>query len=295
MPDLSSDLGHRLRSHIDTLAGTIGERNLMRPDAYCAAAGYLRNTWRAMGYAVTEQAFPSDGTRVMNLEVVRDGARLAHEIILLGAHYDTVRGSPGADDNASGVAALLEISRLLAAAEPARTVRFVAFANEELPFFMRDDMGSLVYARAARARGDDVRLMISLEMLGYYTDAPDSQHYPPPLAPFYPGTGNFIGFVSNFRSQRELRRLVKAFRTSSDFPSEYLSTFESITGVSQSDHAAFWKQGYRAVMVTDTAFYRYPFYHTAHDTPEKLDYPRFAQVTTGLAKAVLMLADERRW
>ncbi len=293
-PQTTIDLTERLRRHVDTLAGVIGERNVSRPDAYCAAAGYIRNEWRALGYGVAEQAYRVYGVECANLEVTRRGARLPDEIILVGAHYDTVSDSPGADDNASGVAALLEISRLFADIAPARTVRFVAFANEEMPFFLQQDMGSMVYARTARARGDDIRLMLSLEMLGYYSDAPGSQYYPPLLRPFYPDRGNFIGFVSNFSSQRLLQRVVDAFRASSDFPSEYLSTFEFVPGISWSDHSSFWKHGYRAVMVTDTAFYRYPFYHTAGDTPEHLDYERLAQVTYGLFRAVHLLANERQ-
>lgn len=293
-PSVTIDLAARLRRHVDALAGVIGERNVTRPDAYCAAAGYIRSEWRALGYEIAEQAYRADGVECANLEVTRHGVRLPDEIILLGAHYDTVSGSPGADDNASGVAALLEISRLFADMAPARTVRFVAFANEEMPFFLQQDMGSMVYARAARTRGDAIHFMISLEMLGYYSDRPGSQYYPPLLRSFYPDQGNFIGFVSNFPSQHLLRRVVDAFRASSDFPAEYLSTFESVPGVSWSDHSSFWKHGYRAVMVTDTAFYRYPFYHTFADTPEQLDYERFAQVTRGLFGAVRLLANERQ-
>lgn len=288
------DLAARLRRHVDTLAAVIGERNVMLPDAYCAAAEHIRNEWREFGYEIVEQTYRAHGIECANLEATHRGARVPEEIILLGAHYDTVAGSPGADDNASGVAALLEIARLFADMATARTVRFVAFTNEEMPFFLQQDMGSMVYAKAARARGDNIRLMLSLEMLGYYSDAPGSQRYPPLLRPFYPDTGNFIGFVSNFPSQYLLRRTVDAFRASSDFPAVYLSTFESVPGVSWSDHSSFWKHDYRAVMVTDTAFYRYPFYHTFSDTSDQLDYERFAQVVHGLFGAVSLLANERQ-
>jgi Zn-dependent M28 family amino/carboxypeptidase len=151
-------------------------------------------------------------------------------------------------------------------------------------------MGSRVYARAARARGDDIRVMLSLEMLGCYSDAPGSQAYPPLLRFFYPSAGNFIGFVSNLRSQRALREVVRAFRSASDFPAESLASPALVPGVSWSDQLSFWREGYRAVMVTDTAFYRYPHYHRATDTPEKLDYARMARVVEGLAGALATLA-----
>ena len=228
----------------------------------------------------------------------RSGGRLAGttrapEIILVGAHYDSVRGSPGANDNASGVAALLEIGRALKDAGLRRTVRLVAFVNEEPPFFFWGEMGSGVYARAARARGD-IRLMMSLEMLGAYSDEPGGQRYPPFLGWFYPDRANFIAFVSNLESRHVLRRTVEAFRSVSAFPSETLAAPGMVPGVSLSDQISFWREGYPAIMVTDTAYYRYPHYHTAQDTPDKIDYARMAQVVEGLAKAIVLLANDER-
>ncbi|MGH2398097.1 MAG: M28 family peptidase, partial [bacterium] len=150
------------------LAGEIGERNVFRPQALHAAANYLRAQWASQGYRVVSQSYDARGERSENLEVTLPGVSRPSEIMLIGAHYDSVRGSPGANDNASGVAALLELSLALVQAKPARSLRFVAFVNEEPPFFYWGEMGSRVYAKAARARGDDIRLMISLEMLGYY-------------------------------------------------------------------------------------------------------------------------------
>ncbi|MGH8756963.1 MAG: M28 family peptidase, partial [Burkholderiales bacterium] len=153
-------------------------------------------------------------------------------------------------------------------------------------------MGSMIYAKAARQRGDDIRLMVSLEMLGFYTDKPGSQSYPPLLRFFYPDRGNFIAFVSNFSSRQALRQLVDAFRAHSDFPAESLATFEFIPGVGWSDHLSFWRQGYPALMVTDTAFYRYAHYHRASDTPDKIRYTEMARVVEGLAKAIAALAGD---
>ncbi|HCA26327.1 MAG TPA: aminopeptidase [Betaproteobacteria bacterium] len=279
-----------LAAHVRILADEIGERNIFRPAALQAAADYIAETWRRQGYTVDTQPYTARGAPCANLEVVRPGKQRPKEILLIGAHYDSVRGSPGANDNGSGVAALLEISRQFALLEPAMTVRFVAFVNEEPPFFFRKEMGSLVYAKAAKRRGDDIRLMISLEMLGCYQDTPGSQHYPPLFRRFYPERGNFVAFVSNFRSRGMMRDTVAAFRSVSHFPAESLATFSWIPGVAWSDHDAFWRQGYRALMVTDTAFYRYPYYHTAEDTPDKLNYPAFARVATALSRTFAALS-----
>ncbi len=168
-------LAERLQAHVRKLAGEIGERNVFRSQALQAAADYLRAQWASLGYQVASQSYEAHGVRSENLEVTLPGVHKPSEIILIGAHYDSVKGSPGANDNASGVAALLELSGALAQAKPARTLRFVAFVNEEPPFFYWGEMGSKVYAEGARARGEDIRLMISLEMLGYYSEEPGSQ------------------------------------------------------------------------------------------------------------------------
>jgi Zn-dependent M28 family amino/carboxypeptidase len=278
-----------LALHVTELAGVIGERNVFRPQAYAEAADYIQSTWRGLGYDVSEQEYDVHGNRCVNLEATRIGTRPG-QVLLIGAHYDSVRGSPGANDNASGVAAMLELSRLFAAVQPTVTVRFVAFANEEPPFFMSRHQGSVVYAKAARARGDDIRLMISLETVGYYSDDTGSQHYPPLFRFFYPDVGSFIGFVSDFRSRRLMRLVANRFRATSDFPLQEAATFSFVPGVAWSDHRSFWRQGYRAFMVTDTAFYRYRFYHTEADTPDRLSYPQFAGMTQGLYFALLWLA-----
>ena len=283
-------LEQRLRRHVERLAGEIGERNVWRPQALRAAADYIEAELSAQGHAVQAQSYEARGVRCRNLEVVVPGGARASEIVLAGAHYDSVAGSPGADDNASGVAGLIEIARALRPLRPARTVKLVAFVNEEPPFFHFGEMGSEVYAEAARRRGDDIRVMLSLEMLGCYSEAPGSQAYPPFLRWFYPDRGDFIAFVSNLRSRRALREVVGAFRSHSDFPAQQLASPAIVPGVSWSDQRSFWRAGYRAVMVTDTAFYRYPHYHLASDTPEKVRFPQMARVVEGLAKAIASLA-----
>jgi Zn-dependent M28 family amino/carboxypeptidase len=290
---IDRELAARLRRHVEQLAG-LGERSVRRPAALQAAADYVAREWRAQGHDVAVQRYTADGVDCRNLEVTIRGRDLASEIVLAGAHYDTVAGSPGADDNASGVAALLELGRELARAEPRRTLRLAAFVNEEPPFFFFGDMGSKVYARAARRRGDDIRIMLSLEMLGYYSRRPGSQTYPPLIGRLYPNRGDFIGFVSNLRSWPQLKQAVAAFRRSSDFPIESAALPALVPGVGWSDQFSFWREGYRALMVTDTAFHRNPYYHTSADTPDTLDYGSMAAVVEGLAGALRILSRERK-
>jgi hypothetical protein len=263
-----SELSGRLRLHVEALAK--GERNadLETPARYIE---------RALGQAASSQHFVSGGRKVRNIEA-------GSGEIVVGAHYDTVPGSPGADDNASGVAVLIELSRMVSG------VRFVAFANEEAPYFLGPEMGSYVYARE---RGEGVKAMFSLEMLGYYQDAPGTQGYPAPLGWFYPDRANFIAFVGDLGALGLVRKSIGAFRRNAKFPSEGLAAPSVIPGVSWSDHWSFRKHGYPAVMVTDTAFYRYPHYHLASDTPEKLDYGRMAMVTMGLAGMLKELREAR--
>ena len=274
-----------LKKHVRVLAAEIGERNVWRPPALAAAETYIERQWQAQGYSVAAQRYAAEGVDSANLEVSILGTSKPDEIIVIGAHYDSVQGSPGADDNASAVAALLEISRLFSGIRAARTLRLVAFVNEEPPFFFWGNMGSAIYAKAARRRGDDIRAMFSLEMLGYFSDERNSQHYPPLLRHFYPDRGHFIGFVSNLRSRTLLKQAVAAFRRRSDFPAESAALPAWVPGVAWSDQLSFWRQGYRGVMVTDTAFFRNPYYHTPLDTPDRLDYVRLASVTSGLAHA----------
>lgn len=283
------EISASLRAHVYQLADTIGERNVYHPDALHAAEDYIRQTWEAMGYEVRPQEYTVMGVRSANLEVSVPGGGNAGEILLVGAHYDTVYGGPGANDNGSGVASLLELSRLFVHADLQRTLRFVAFVNEEPPFFFTANQGSRHYASAVKQRGDDIRLMLSLETMGYYRDEPGSQSYPPLFRYFFPDRANFIAFVSNLRSRRQLRKLARAFRKSCDVPEEHVATFAWIPGVAWSDHLSFWRHGYSAVMVTDTAFYRYPWYHSPEDTAEKLDYERLAAVTLGLQGALQRL------
>ncbi len=294
-PSLSkdeTDLRNRLKEHVWALAGEIGERNLWRLEALKASANYIEQRLREAGYKVASQNYSVAGNTVRNLEARLPGTVQADDIIVVGAHYDSIIGSPGANDNATGTAALIEIARLLARRRPARSMRFVAFVNEEPPFFQTDDMGSRVYARRARQDGEKIVAMVSLETIGYFSDAQGSQWYAFPFNLLsYPRTANFIGFVGNIASRGLVRQSVESFLRHAAFPAESVAAPGWLMGIGWSDHWSFWKEGYPAIMVTDTALFRYRHYHSMTDTPDKIDYPRMARVTAGVARVVLDLAE----
>ena len=196
-----------------------------------------------------EQSYSIDGHKVSNLEVQLLGAVPGDGAIVLGAHYDSADGTVGADDNASGVAALLELARILREAKLRRTVRFVFFVNEEPPYFQTSAMGSLVYVRALHNERTPIAAMISLETLGFYSDVPGSQNYPPILRLFYPSRGNFIGFVANSESRSLVRQVLRDFRGAAQFPSEGIAAPSTLPGIGWSDHWSFWQLGYPAIMV----------------------------------------------
>jgi Iap family predicted aminopeptidase len=286
-----TELRRRLERHVGELAGRIGERNSVHYDALGQAASYVEGELDTLGYAVTSQRWTSaGGQEFRNVEVSIGGVDPTAGVVVVGAHYDSNRGTPGADDNASGVAALLEIARLLRNDKPTRTIRFVAFANEEIPFFGTADQGARRYIAALQQRGDDVRSMLSIETIGYYATGAHTQRYPPPLNRFYPDTGNFIGFVGNLGSRSLVHDAITAFRRHTPFPSHGAAAPASIPGVGWSDHEAFWAVGIPAVMITDTAPFRNPYYHTRGDTPDRIDYERMTYVVDGLAAVVRALA-----
>jgi Zn-dependent M28 family amino/carboxypeptidase len=276
----------RLRAHVEMLAGTIGERNLWHREALDRAADYIAAQLVESGYAPEAHPFDVSGTRVNNLDAVLRGTSRRDEIVVVGAHYDSVSGCPGANDNATGVAAVLELAHRLARTPASRTIRFAAFVNEEPPFFQTANMGSVVYANAAKARGDRIVGMLSLETMGYYSEEKGSQQYPAAVAMLYPDVGNFIALVANVGSARLLMDARRAFKSRTPFPVQSAAVPAAIPGVGWSDHWAFWQAGYAAMMVTDTAPFRYPWYHTANDTPDKIDYEKLAQVVDGLEAVI---------
>jgi Zn-dependent M28 family amino/carboxypeptidase len=279
------DLRAELKSDVQTLAGEIGERNMGHYGQLNAAADFIEDSFSRAGLHPRQDSYEVRGQACHNIEAEIPGTR--PNVVLIGAHYDSVFGSPGANDNGSGVAALLALARRFAGKPAQQTLRFVAFVNEEPPYFLTEQMGSFVYAGRSKARGDRISAMISLETIGYFSDAPHSQTYPSPgLGVFYPTVGNFIGFVSNVHSRALLRRSIALFRKHAKIPSEGAALPSFIPGVSWSDQWAFWQHGYPGIMITDTAPFRYPHYHSATDTPDKLDYDRFALVVSGMQKVI---------
>jgi hypothetical protein len=286
-------LREELRADVQILAGQIGERNMARYPQLNAAADFIEDSFTRAGLPARRDTYDLHGRACHNIETEIRGT--SPQIVLVGAHYDSVFGCPGANDNGSGVAALLALARSFAQTSSTQTLRFVAFVNEEPPYFLSPQMGSFVYASRCKARGDEITAMISLETIGYFSDAPHSQTYPAPgLGAFYPKTGNFIGFVANTQSRALLRRTMSIFRAQKKIPSEGAALPAFIPGVSWSDQWSFWQHGYSAIMITDTAPFRYPHYHLPTDTPDKLDYDRFALVVSGMEKVIVDLTRGRR-
>ena len=288
-PASGAELEQSLRAHVVELAERIGPRHLGAPDGLVAAEQHIASCLRNCGYQVAYQDFRVGGRTVRNIEVEIRGDARAGEIVIVGAHYDSCGDTPAANDNGSGVAALLELARRFHGQRLACTLRFVAFVNEEPPYFQTEQMGSLVYARRSRERGEQVVAMLSLETMGYFSDEPGSQKYPPVVGLAFPSIGNFIAFVGDLSSRTLVRQMIGAFRSTAKIPSEAAALPAWIHGIGWSDQWSFWQVGYPALMVTDTAPFRYPHYHERTDTPEKLDYARLALVVEGLESALAQL------
>jgi hypothetical protein len=285
LPPLSSEeqaLSAELRRDVTELAVTIGERNTRRPEGLDLAASFVDRELAKAGYDVQSTTLQAGGVACRSFAAERRGRRHPDDIVVVGAHYDSAVGSPGANDNGSGAAAVLALARRLAGSTPGRTLRLELWPNEEPPWFQHEGMGSLASARAARSRGERIVAMLSLETIGSYSDEEDSQRYPAPFDMFYPSTGDFVAFVGNTGSRALVHRLVGGFRERVAFPCEGAAAPSSIAGVGWSDHWSYWQQGYPAVMVTDTAPFRYRHYHTRNDLPEHMDFDRMARVVGGL-------------
>src|SRR4051794_9121502 len=286
-----SRLRDHLREHVTTLSQQIGERNLQHYDHLEAAAAYIRHYLESLDYQVVEEDYTVQGKTVRNIFVNAEGSTKGQGIVVIGAHYDTVPGSPGADDNGSGVAAVLELARILKNESPTRPIMLAFFPNEEPPYFQTADMGSVHLAHSLEQKFQKVTAMISVESIGYYSDQPHSRRYPAGIASFYPDAGNFIAFVGDLHSRALLQTAIAEFRGSTHFPSEGASLPAWMKGVGWSDHWAFWQGGFPAIMVTDTALFRNPNYHTPGDTADKLDYDRMARVVVGLKHVATKLGE----
>lgn len=284
---MKGSIRSNLSDTVRYLSGDIGQRSFLDIERLNRAASYIEERLASMGFDVKRQAFDFRGNRYFNVICEINGEDPDRRPLVIGAHYDTVYGTPGADDNASGVAVLLELARLFIHARPERNIIFVAFSLEEPPVFMTSRMGSFVFAKDLRHKKVIIEGMVSLEMLGYYSDQKGSQLYPLSFFRFfYPDRGDFIAFVGNIASRSFTRRFLSIFRSVSDFPVESLNAPSVIPGVDFSDHRSFWRFGYPAFMITDTAFYRNPNYHSPGDLSSTLDYERMEELVIGLYKTI---------
>jgi hypothetical protein len=277
-----------LKRHIEAVAA--GEHNIRHYDELEKAARYIEATLASYGYSVGRQEFVADGRTVRNIDVmIEPFADITDpEVIVVGAHYDSVVGSPGANDNGSGVAAVIELARLLRdlTGVGERRIRLVLFVNEEPPYFKTEDMGSLHYARALAERKEKVVAMYSLETIGFYTSASASQRYPAPFSLIFPDRGDFVAFVGTPYSRALVWETIRSFRSHTPFPSIGGVAPDIVPGIDWSDHWAFAQFDFPAMMVTDTAPFRYPHYHQLTDTPDKIDIESLARVVKGMERVI---------
>jgi len=291
--DVDIFLSQRLKHHVLSLSDHIGERNIItKYENLDKAANYITKTFQDYGYQVSAHTYKAYNKISKNIIASKAGKDIRLGTLLIGAHYDTVLGSPGADDNASGVAVLLEIAKFLKDFETKQSIKFVAFVNEEPPFFKTKDMGSLNFVNECLKNKEQIKEAVILESVGFYSSQLYSQRYPPLFGFFYPVRANFIAFVSNFKSRFLLKALKHKFIKHSTLNLETISTFDFVPGVDFSDNWSFWQKDIPAIMVTDTAFYRSPYYHTANDTAEKLDYDFMTVLTKDLGVSVLDLVNK---
>lgn len=290
LPIGGDNLSQKLQSHVKMLALTIGERNIFHPGSLDRAADYIENEFQKSSYEVKRQSYDVSGQTVFNIIAELKGKK--EDIIVIGAHYDSVFGSSGADDNASGVAAVLELADYFAGQKLQHTFRFIAFVNEEPPFFKTANMGSMRYAKDCHAKKDPIKLMISVESIGYFSAKKGSQGYPFPLHFFYPEEANFVALIGNLSSRRLVKQILMELKKTNYIPFEGANLPSLIPGVDWSDHWSFWQEDYEAIMITDTVPYRNPHYHKASDLPETLDYERFKRTVESL-KVIARFLDSK--
>jgi len=285
------DVPSYLREVVTHLAHKIGSRPWDAPARLEQTVRYISGQFAAFGYTVTTQPFLCDGTAYNNVIAELPGKDKPERILIVGAHYDTVDTTPGADDNASGIAGVLALARELAQRPLGATVRFVAFALEEPPFYRSSNMGSYRYAESLSEKGERIQGMICLEMIGYFCDEPGCQTYPLPFMNLkFPKTGDYISLLGNLGSKELTEAVAQGFRAGTDLPVITLNAPPVVIGIDFSDHWSFYQFGYPALMVTDTAFYRNPHYHAPTDLPQTLDYEKMAKVVQGLKAAMEKIA-----
>ncbi|MDX2111869.1 MAG: M28 family peptidase [Verrucomicrobiota bacterium] len=267
----------RLEAHVRMLSETLAPRSYRHAENLDKVASYIAEQFKAAGAVVEMQPVKVPGGEYMN--VIGRFGPAEGAITVIGAHYDACEAFPAADDNASGVAGLIELAVLYGQHPPPFPVELVAYTLEEPPYFASDYMGSAVHARSLQQAKREVSLMISLEMIGFFKDERGSQQYPAFIMKFfYPSRGNYIAIVGSNAQRKVVKRFKKAAKGVASIPYETLAAPASVPGVNFSDHRNYWALGYPALMITDTAFMRNPNYHKASDTADTLDYTRMAEV-----------------
>ena len=279
-------LPQRLEGHVRTLVEQFAPREHTSITQLDAASEYIRTELSKHSREVAFQNYQANGKKYRNV-VARFGPDTT-DIIVVGAHYDSFDALPAADDNASGVAGLIELARLLANEKLGKRLELVAYTLEEPPYFLTEFMGSAIHAKSVKAAMKSVSLMLSLECIGYFSDAPNSQNFPVSvLGAVYPTTGNFIALVGHYREGALAQRVRETMRSATSLPVHSINAPAFVAGIDFSDHLNYWNEGFVGMMVTDTAFMRNLNYHTVEDTPEKLDYRRMAEVVRGVSSVVL--------
>jgi hypothetical protein len=284
-------LAQRLGAHVTAIASV--PHNTEQPAALERSAAAVEAAFAALGYTPQSQVYEAGGARVRNIwvQIEPEGGQAAKDAIVVGAHYDSAHDAPGANDNGSGTAAVIELARLLKSHTPKRTrLYLVAFTNEEAPFWGTPDHGAARFADMLIARGETVRGMLSLETLGWFDDTPGSQRYPKPFNWIYPDVGNFVAFVGMPGSRTWLHDVIEPFRRNAQVPTIGGIAPSYIPGIAWSDHAPFADRGIPALMLTDTAPFRYPHYHRPTDTPDKVNVDMLARIVLALQGTILELA-----
>lgn len=281
----------RLRGHVEKLSVDFAPRNYKRVWNLDKCADYISGHFMKAGGRVDIQTYEVAGNTYRN--VVAQFGSTNQPVIVVGAHYDACQDTPGADDNASGVAGLIELAYLLGQADLAQRVELVAFTLEEPPFFRTANMGSARHAYGLKQEGVEVEAMVCLEMIGYFSDEQDSQHFPSALIKlFYPDTGNYIAVIGSMGDRKLAKNMKESMRGATDLPVHSMCAPKGFPGLDYSDHLNYWNFDYTAVMVTDTAFMRNFNYHGAGDTADRLDYDRMAKVVLGVYEGVVRLAND---
>ncbi len=282
-----------LEKHVRFLSELNPPRSFDHPESTAAAEKYIVSEFESMGYKIELQEVPLPNYSYNNIIVRYGEASSEKPLVVIGAHYDVCSHLPGADDNASGVAGLLELARMFQLLKPELSfpVEFVAYALEEPPYFASDDMGSAIHAAHLKESNKNVRLMISIEMIGYYPETAFSQYFPiPVLYALYPNRGDFIAAVARPEERKEIQRLKQAFAAYSETEIYSINAPAFIPGIDFSDHRNYWKYNWPAIMITDTAFFRNLEYHTKGDIADRLNYLKMKEVVEGIYASAIVFA-----